>query len=471
MGVKFRRVGAVALWVAVPLAGALFAADPAHAAPPDQPTPVVSLDPVIPSDPADPSEPPGPTHPNPQQTPNDPDKFEQCQRAVGPVNNWCYIMDRGADQGGGFFPAAMNPFNPLETVADGCATAAAWIIRKLAEAVDATTQVDFTNPNFIKQYSVVFAASTILTMILWLLAVTKRAVRGAPITEAFGEAIGYLWLTVIASAFTPLVLALMVQVTDAVTYAIASGTKQDTHNFLQAFASTIEEGDIGGGPIMLIFVALLAVLAAAIIWVELLVRAAMLYVGAVLGTAVYSGLVDRNLWHHVRRWAGIMIAIDLCKPIIIIVLSLATAVTTSSDGDPFSTVLTGLAIMFLSIFASAAIYRFVPVFGDDMAALYASRRSATSTAPAIITGPATFMREGIAAHGNRTPRAEAAAASAASLPATAGVMAAGVAAHTVRNAAGAAYRAATRQDPPAPPPPPPPPAPPSDTPGRDAAGG
>ncbi|CAM5693690.1 hypothetical protein SVIOM74S_04757 [Streptomyces violarus] len=35
-------------------------------------------------------------------------------------------------------------------------------------------------PKFLQQYAVVFAASTILALLLWLLAVVKRAVRGAP---------------------------------------------------------------------------------------------------------------------------------------------------------------------------------------------------------------------------------------------------------------------------------------------------
>ena len=84
--------------------------------------------------------------------------------------------------------------------------------------------MDFTNTAFLRQYAVVFAASTILTLVLWLLAVAKRAVRGVPLTEAITEAVGFLWLTVLASAFTPLILYTVVSATDAVTDVIASGT-------------------------------------------------------------------------------------------------------------------------------------------------------------------------------------------------------------------------------------------------------
>ena len=56
---------------------------------------------------------------------------------------------------------------------------------------------------------------------LWLLAVAKRAVRGVPLTTAIAEAIGFLWLTVLASAFTPLILYTVVSATDGVTEVLA----------------------------------------------------------------------------------------------------------------------------------------------------------------------------------------------------------------------------------------------------------
>ncbi len=331
-------------------------------------------------------------------------------------------------------PAPANPaggllpdVNPLHQIASSCVQGANWVITKLANGVNSITQVDFTNKGFLAQYAVVFAAATFLTLILWLLAVAKRAARGVPVNQAFSEAVGFLWLTVIASAFTPLVLYLMVQLTDTVTDAIAGGTRDNTLKFFQGFTKALDPSNMDalGGPIMVIFVSLLALAAAAVLWIELLIRAAMLYVGAILGTAVYSGLVDKNMWGHVRRWAGMMIAIDLAKPVIVIVLGLAAAVTgNGGPSDAFSSVLSGLAILFLSIFASAIIYRFVPNFGDDMANLHHHRRAAANAGPAaVVNGPATFMRQGIAAHASRRASASAAQAS------TATAISSGVSAH------------------------------------------
>lgn len=154
---------------------------------------------------------------------------------------------------------------------------------------------------------------------------------------------------------------------------------------------------------MLIVVALVTVLAAGILWLELVIRAALLYVGALLGTVVYAGLVDRNMWGHVRRWAGIMIAVILVKPVIVIVLGLAGALAGEKGPNAFSAVVSGLAIILLAIFASAMIYRFVPGFGDEIASARSNRSKATdgAQAAAVISSPASLVSQGIKTHSSR----------------------------------------------------------------------
>ncbi|WP_035846359.1 hypothetical protein [Kitasatospora azatica] len=348
----------------------------------------------------------------------------------------------GSNSGGSTLPGSStvgSVTDPLGSLAKSCAQAAAWVVRNLSGGIDKTTQVDFTNTDFLAQYSVVFAASTVLTLVLWLLAVTKRAVRGVPLTQAFSEAIGFLWLTVISSAFTPLILYTLVGATDGLTTAIAAGTKSDTGTYLGGFADTLEHGSIGGGPLILVLVSLVAVLAAVVLWIELWIRTLMLYVGALLGTAVYAGLVDKQLWKHVRRWAGLMAAIDLAKPVIVIILGLASALAGGAGAtDDFARVLAGLGILFLSIFATTAIYRFIPGFGDEMLQLRNARASAVSAGSAMISGPANLVKQGISTHGSRGG-AETASASGGTGGSSA---AAGIAAHGSRTPAPPAQPAA-----------------------------
>ncbi|MCH5674820.1 hypothetical protein [Streptomyces gilvus] len=338
--------------------------------------------------------------PSPSPTASD----DKCDLIVGPAKDYC---ERGnGDKGttGGTTPSLTSTLDPLASLGKGCAKAASWTIDKLSGAVKETANVDFTNQKFLQQYAVVFAASTILTLVLWLLAVAKRAVRGVPLTTAISEAVGFLWLTVLASAFTPLILYTVVSAVDGVTDVLAKATGDQTDVFFGTFSGALNKGnDIGGGPIMLIVVSLVSILAAGVLWLELVIRAALLYVGALLGTVVYAGLVDKNLWGHVRRWAGIMIAVILVKPIIVIVLGLAGALSSENGPDSFSAVVSGLAIILLAIFASAMIYRFVPGFGDEIASGRNNRimQGAEGKAAAVISSPATMVAQGIKTHSAR----------------------------------------------------------------------
>jgi hypothetical protein len=368
---------------------------------------------------------------------------DPCSLLFGPARSAC---ENARDVAGGASTAVNLATDPLGTIAESCAEAAAWIIDKLSSAIVATTTVNFTSPAFIQQYAIVFGASTFLTTVLWLIAVIKRAVRGAVVGRAFGEAVGFLWLAVMASAFTPLALAVLVSITDTATEAITAGTGDSTGQFLSNLSNALtkDTDSIGGGPVMLIVLSLLALLAAAVVWIELLVRAAMLYVGAILGCAVYAGLVDRALWRHVRRWGGVMLAVDLVKPVLVIVLGLATAIM-ADNNDSLTAILTGLAILFLAIFASVVIYRFVPNFGDDVAAASLSRRTAGATGGTTFTSPAGHLRNGMATHGYRGEARGASAQNPAAIPGAVASAAAGMAAHGAGRVARAGISGGSKQ--------------------------
>ncbi|MGW6911764.1 hypothetical protein [Streptomyces sp. NPDC054940] len=362
-----------------------------------------------------------------------------CDLIHGPAKDYCEQDNGGSggSTGGSSLTDPTSTLDPLSSLAKGCADAASWTVKQLSEAVKETANVDFTNPKFLQQYAVVFAASTILTLLLWLLAVAKRAVRGVPLTTAISEAIGFLWLTVLASAFTPLILYTVVSATDGVTDVLAKTTGDQTDTFFGTFAGALEKGeDIGGGPIMLIVVSLVSILAAGILWLELVIRAALLYVGALLGTVVYAGLVDKNLWGHVRRWAGIMIAVILVKPVIVIVLGLAGALSADDGPNAFSAVVSGLAIILLAIFASAMIYRFVPGFGDELAGSRNNRimRGAEGKAAAVISSPATLVAQGIKTHSSRADNQGGGGQSSGARPSN--PASGGVAAHSSRSSNG-----------------------------------
>nr|WP_037874050.1 integral membrane protein [Streptomyces sp. PsTaAH-124] len=351
-------------------------------------------------------------------------KAEQCKDVKGTAKEHC--MSSFGDS----FTNPTSSMDPLSSLADGIAEAAAWVVTQLSNAVTATATVDFTNPKFLQTYAIVFAAATFLVLLIWLWAVIKRVVRGVPAPRAFGEAIGLLWLTVLASAFTPLILYTVVTAVDGITDAIAGGSANPA--FFQSFSDALTKS-AEGGPMVKILLSAVSILAAGVIWFELVIREALLYVGAALGTVVYSGLIDKDLWGRVRKWAGIMSAIILVKPIVAIVLRLASALTQGGPSSGVGAIVSGLSIIMISIIASAMLFRLIPGMGDEIvAARRDSYDPASRQATAVVTRPVTGITQGINTHAARDSASRAPAASSPTSASPSVGASSGIAAHSTR---------------------------------------
>lgn len=369
--------------------------------------------------------------PTPSPTPSATKTKDPCRLILGDAKKICERGQPGHEED---YPApsTSDTLDPISSLAKAFSESAAWVVKQLSNAVTATSTVDFTNQSFLKTYSLVFAASTFLVLMIWLWAVAKRAIRGVPLTTAIGEAVGLLWLTVIASAFTPLILYVVVQAVDGVTEALAGGNTNS--GFFDSLSTALNKGS-DGGPIMQIILGLFSILVAGVVWFEMVIREALLYVGAALGTVVYSGLVDKELWNRVKKWAGMMLAIILVKPIVVIVLDLAAALTNGGAKSSSGAIISGLSIILIAIFASAMIFRMVPGMGDEIvAARRDSYDPASRQSSAIVTKPVSGITQGINTHAGRdsASRAPASAQTSSSVSHTSS----GIAAHSTRPTSG-----------------------------------
>lgn len=328
---------------------------------------------------------------------------DPCELIPGAAGSHCEEGTTGGGGGGSPADDVLNTLDPLSQLAKEVATAANWTAEQLGKVVADRSTVDFTNNNFLQQYAVVFAASTILVLVVWLLAVAKRAVRGVPMSTAVGEAIGLLWLAVGAAAFTPLVLFVLVGAVSAVTDALVAGLGSTPGGLFVSMGADLKAGKVGGGPIIQIVVSLATIALCGALWLLLVLRALVLYVGALLGVVVYAGLVDRDLWGHVRRWAALMLGIVLIEPIIVIVLGLAS---TLQSADDHGSVVTGLVVSLCALGAAIVMVKKFPGFGDSIRVARAAGRVAggaarTVTGSAGAAGAAVGVQRGIAAHSGR----------------------------------------------------------------------
>ncbi|MFF3157982.1 hypothetical protein [Streptomyces sp. NPDC057910] len=291
--------------------------------------------------------------------------------------------------------------DPLGFLLQKLAEANIWFLRKMLELIQNTTKVDLTSQGFLKQYALIFAASSLFTAALWFIAVAKRAVRGVGLTEAIGEAIGFLLLQFLVNALTPGAIALLMRAIDEVTkifepYATES-FRPFLENLLKIMAANPTEGEG-----QLLVVNLIMLCGALLMWVEMLIRGAAIYVAVALGPVVNAGLVDRDLWGKSKKWIGAIFAIGLSKPVLFALLGLGGAILSDSTGsmsDAVSKILVGALILLLAVFASATLYKWVPAFGDEMAQIHHGRKTAQSSGPASpVDGPGQHANRALNSH-------------------------------------------------------------------------
>lgn len=350
---------------------------------------------------------------------------DPCDHLAGPAHGLCE-----SDKGGGGGSGVTEPpetLDPLTSLAQEVARAADWTARELGKVVADRDSVDFTNASFLQQYAIVFAASTVLVLILWLLAVAKRAIRGVPMTTAMSEAIGLLWLAVGATAFTPLILYTLIAAVSGVTDAMVSGFGSTPGGLFDSLGTNLKEGKLAGGPLLLLVASLLTIALCGALWLLLVMRVLGLYVGALLGVVVYSGLVDRDLWGRIRRWAGGMVMLILVEPVIVIVLGLAAAL--QSTGTESGPVVTGIGVTAVALGAALYVIWKFPGFGDSIQVARAVARTTVGGAARAVSGgtstAATSVRHGIDAHASRTPGQSRSSTPRPSNPVTGGISAHG----------------------------------------------
>ncbi|MGW0333496.1 hypothetical protein ACWD0J_16760 [Streptomyces sp. NPDC003011] len=303
-----------------------------------------------------------------------------CEVAAGVVTAPVDAVQGAKDAWDGAGEAIDFASDPMGYIADAIRDAVASFLKYLVELlIGSTTQIDWGNEGFIRTYTMAFAASTVLTMVYWLIAVAKRAAQGVPPLQALGESIGFLLMSVLVTAFAPGVVYYAVKLFDQAAEAMFAPVADDIASMAVTITAALAALlVIPGGSIIVGFVGsfLLALIVG--VWCELIVRNAMILTGLVFGPTVFAGLVDRALWDHTKKWISAMVAIIASKYVTLTCLALASGLLAHTDGvsnigKTISTLLTAIALLCITLYMPFTIYRFIPGFGDDIQQMYQAR--------------------------------------------------------------------------------------------------
>ncbi|MFC5899294.1 hypothetical protein [Streptomyces zhihengii] len=248
-------------------------------------------------------------------------------------------------------------------------------------------EIDWGNPGFLRLYGLVFALSAAFTAVMWLISVVKRAVRGIPVGQAIMENVGYLLMSVVVASFSPLVVALTVDFVDSAAEEILGDYVAEVFVGGAAVFTALAALSVlmpVAGVVIAIPIALAILVAVFGLWIMLVVRNALILMGLIFGPIVFSGLVDKDLWGHTKKYIGILGGIIASKLGIYLALALAGAlldgIADSTDRmtipQAIGTSLTFLALLFIALFMPFQIAKWIPFVGDELQSMHQTRQEA-----------------------------------------------------------------------------------------------
>ncbi|WP_217913072.1 hypothetical protein [Miltoncostaea marina] len=256
----------------------------------------------------------------------------------------------------------------MRTAADGILGAltgwagdgALWLIGQVVKAIDTTTGVDVDARFFTRHYGFMVGVGGLLLLPLLLLAVVQALVRGDPailVRAFFLQLPAAVLLTGLAVAATRTGLA----VTDALSDELASGMAAEAEGFRKAFGAVVLSA--GVMPAFVAFlVAVVVALATLAIWLELILRAAGIYIALMFLPLFLAAIVWPASARWARRLAELLVALVLAKLVMVACLSLGLSAIASGEGP--GTVLAGAAIFVLAAFSPFVLLSLIPLAGE-----------------------------------------------------------------------------------------------------------
>lgn len=262
---------------------------------------------------------------------------------------------------------------PFDWLGQAMAGAAAWLFEAVWSVFDTTTLVDVTSAEYVGVYNVLFGVAVFVMLIFFCLQLITGLIHRDP-TALSRAALG-LAKSVLGSFLVITLTALLLEVTDQ----LAVGIVQATGNTMEGMGTQIgllatglagiNIAAPGVGAIITIFLAGLAISAAAIVWFSLLIRKALLLVAVVFGPVALAGATWDATKGWFAKWATFVIALVFSKLVLVVIFLVAIGQVSApieADLASISDPIAGVVLMFIAAFAPYITYKFISFVGFDM---------------------------------------------------------------------------------------------------------
>jgi hypothetical protein len=312
----------------------------------------------------------------------------------------------------------------LSGISQWVASGAEWLLNQIGDVLSSTTTVDVGATWFRTHYGQMTALAGVVILPMLLASILQAVVRQNP-GQLIRTFLLQLPLALLLAVVAIQAVILSLSATDAMCDAVAGGTNADVNSLLTGVTSGLvsSAADPTIASFVLLLIALLIAVAAFVLWLELLIRAAAVYVAVLFLPLALATLVWPAISHWCRRLVETLAALIISKFVIVATLSLAAGAISSGTagsgdhGSGFSSVLAGGALLLMATFVPFAILRMIPaVEAGAVAHLDGLRQRGTAAVTRGLprTAASHALHEGLGALGDsrlmaRTPAAGGAA--------------------------------------------------------------
>ena len=273
-------------------------------------------------------------------------------------------------------------------MADG----AVFLLDKVSGLIDSTTSPELDASWFSENYRAMAALAAVLLVPLLLMSVV-----GAVVHQDAGRlartVFGFLPMATLLTAAGITLVTMGLVVTDEMSVWVTRGAGEDAHAFLTGSGMALS-GVLGQGGMFATFLGgLLLAVGTVVVWFELLIRSAAIYIAVLFLPLALAGLVWPATAHWPKRLAHLLTALVVSKFVIAAILALAASGLAAAGGDGgFGSVLAGASVLGLAALSPIALLKLVPVFETGAASMAAAGRNPTP-AHAVHGGGAALYQQ------------------------------------------------------------------------------
>ncbi len=261
----------------------------------------------------------------------------------------------------------------LDALGGWVSSGAVWLLGQIGGVLSASTSIDLGAPWFRAHYATMAALAGVVVVPLLLLGILQAIYRQSA-AMLLRSALVNVPLAVLLTAVAVTLVQIGLAVTDWMCGVVSSGAGLDTGHFMASVTAALGPDPAvaaGGTPTFVLFVGSVAVVVGAVmVWIELLLRAAAVYVAVLFLPLALASLAWPAISHWTRRLVDTLVALVLSKVVIVAVLSLAAGALAAGTGSTpsgatgpgggFASVLGGAALLLLAAFAPWSLFRLLP---------------------------------------------------------------------------------------------------------------